>query len=208
MKLVIQRVARASVTVDGKVVSSVNQGLCVLVGITRNDTDVDASWAVRKLASIRLFDDPADAKKSWAKNVLEVNGDILLVSQFTLCHVLKGNKPDFHNAMKGPDAKVLFDRVVADLRSLHKPEKVLTGEFGAHMNVGIENDGPVTIVLDTKDFGDENSKGAKVTKNTGVNVAACAASPSSSMAEVNAFSPGPVSPGDNNTTSPSSESAQ
>ena len=151
MKLVIQRVASASVTVEGRPVSAIKQGLCVLVGIAQNDTIADAMWAARKLSTIRLF---GDEKKSWSKSLVDINGELLLVSQFTLCFVLKGNKPDFHNAMKGPEAKVLFDKIVADFGMLHKPDKVQTGEFGAHMNVGIDNDGPVTIVLDTKDYGE------------------------------------------------------
>ena len=146
----MQRVLRAGVTVNGEPVASIHHGLCALVGIAHDDTDKDVEYSVRKLLQLRLFANP-ETKKGWDKNVLDVDGSILLVSQFTLCHVLKGNKPDFHNAMSGPQAKVLFDKMVDAVRAAHSdPSKVQTGAFGEHMHVNIENDGPVTIQLNSK----------------------------------------------------------
>lgn len=149
MKLVVQRVSAASVTVGGDVVGEIQKGLCVLVGIARDDTSTDVEHVARRLLGLRLFPN-TESGKQWDANVTDINGGVLLISQFTLCHVLKGNKPDFHNAMSGAEAKQLFDHLVASIRNQHKNLPVATGTFGAYMNVHIENDGPVTIQLDTK----------------------------------------------------------
>ncbi len=150
MRIVVQRVLQAGVTVGGNSVGAIEHGICALVGIAHDDTDKDLEYAVRKLLQLRLFANP-DTKKGWDKNVMEVNGGVLLVSQFTLCHVLKGNKPDFHLAMSGPQAKVLFDQLVEMIRKTHPdPLKVQTGAFGEYMQVSIINDGPVTIQLNSR----------------------------------------------------------
>jgi D-tyrosyl-tRNA(Tyr) deacylase len=191
MRLVVQRVAQASVSVLNEhgftPVSSIGSGLMVLVGIATDDNDADMEWAARKLLTLRLFNGPvvaelscqtqeasptvtptteaatapttqevpqgtfaASAGKPWSRNVMEVNGSVLLVSQFTLCHVLKGNKPDFHNAMKGGEAKVLYDKMQTLMGTIYRPERILPGAFGEHMHVSLVNDGPVTLTLDSK----------------------------------------------------------
>ena len=150
MKVVLQRVLQASVTVDTQIVGAIQHGLCALVGVAHDDTDKDLEYTVKKILQIRLFNNPQTGK-SWDKNVLDVDGGILLVSQFTLCHVLKGNKPDFHNAMGGANAKVMFDRIVDAVRAAQPdPAKVQTGQFGEHMHLHILNDGPVTIQLNSR----------------------------------------------------------
>eukprot|EP00731_Ephydatia_muelleri_P031048 Em0022g562a len=149
MKAIIQRVASASVTVEGRHVSSIGRGLCVLLGISRDDEQKEADWMARKITSLRLFPDPA-SNKAWDKSVSDLGLEILCVSQFTLCHVLKGNKPDFHIAMEGTSANVMYNDFLKSLGSLlQRPEDAKGGEFGAYMQVHIQNDGPVTIQLET-----------------------------------------------------------
>lgn len=112
-----------------------------------------AAKPVEGATTLEVAPEPAaDAPKpkAWAANVTDVGGSVLMVSQFTLCHVLKGNKPDFHNAMKGDLAKPMFDKMVANMAAAYKPECIATGAFGAHMHVALVNDGPVTITLDSK----------------------------------------------------------
>eukprot|EP01006_Ploeotia_vitrea_P055273 TRINITY_DN67979_c2_g2_i2.p2 TRINITY_DN67979_c2_g2~~TRINITY_DN67979_c2_g2_i2.p2 ORF type:complete len:216 (+),score=27.30 TRINITY_DN67979_c2_g2_i2:35-649(+) len=159
MRGVLQRVLSAKVTVGDVVVGSIGRGICVLVGIGTEDTIEDAKWLGNKLLNIRVWE---QNEKNWAANVKAIEGEILLVSQFTLMHVLKGNKPDFHNAMspqvcpgmwKLPSdpqqAAKLFDQFVEHVRSQYVDDKVKTGAFGEYMNVDIQNDGPVTLVIDT-----------------------------------------------------------
>lgn len=150
MKAIVQRVSEASVTVSGQVVGQIQKGLCVLVGIGREDTDKDVEFIARKLLNLRLFQHP-ESGKSWDRNVVQIEGGVLLISQFTLCHVLKGNKPDFHNAMTGESARVLFDELTERMRRQYVSDRIATGQFGAYMDVRIANDGPVTISLDSRD---------------------------------------------------------
>ncbi len=107
MKALIQRVKSASVTVDGEVVSSIGRGLCVLVGIHKDDTREQLDTLARKVLAVRAFDDPESGKR-WNKSVLDLDLEVLLVSQFTLYHVMKGNKPDFHLAMGGEASKAFY----------------------------------------------------------------------------------------------------
>eukprot|EP01006_Ploeotia_vitrea_P055275 TRINITY_DN67979_c2_g2_i4.p2 TRINITY_DN67979_c2_g2~~TRINITY_DN67979_c2_g2_i4.p2 ORF type:complete len:203 (+),score=25.82 TRINITY_DN67979_c2_g2_i4:35-610(+) len=146
MRGVLQRVLSAKVTVGDVVVGSIGRGICVLVGIGTEDTIEDAKWLGNKLLNIRVWE---QNEKNWAANVKAIEGEILLVSQFTLMHVLKGNKPDFHNAMSPQQAAKLFDQFVEHVRSQYVDDKVKTGAFGEYMNVDIQNDGPVTLVIDT-----------------------------------------------------------
>ena len=150
MRGVVQRVLSASVSLPETqtLVSSVGPGLCVLVGIDREDTMEDVKWLCNKLLSVRVWDN-AETGKTWGKCVKDIDGEVLLVSQFTLCHVLKGNKPDFHNAMGPEPAAQMFDAFVELMRAQYKPDKVKTGAFGQYMKVDITNDGPVTLVLDS-----------------------------------------------------------
>jgi D-aminoacyl-tRNA deacylase len=149
MKLVLQRVTSASVSVADEIVGQIQRGLCVLVGISRDDTAEDLDYAMRKILSVRLFPDP-DTGKLWHKNVVDIDGSVLLISQFTLCHVLKGNKPDFHNAMTTKEANDLFHHMVNQMRSTIGHDRIATGSFGAYMNVHIANDGPVTLHIDSR----------------------------------------------------------
>ncbi|KAJ9450389.1 D-tyrosyl-tRNA(Tyr) deacylase [Diplonema papillatum] len=187
MRGVVQRVTSASVTVEGAVVGSVGKGLCVLVGISTTDTPAMIPWMAKKLLNLRLFE--GGGGKNWAKNVVDVDGEILLVSQFTLCHVLKGSKPDFHNAMPGSQSQPFFDELVAALRKAYRPDRIATGSFGAYMDVDIRNDGPVTLVLDApepeKPKGDPASpkKGATTKASPGAESPAPTAEASGSNAE-------------------------
>ncbi|XP_064404567.1 D-aminoacyl-tRNA deacylase-like [Halichondria panicea] len=148
MKVVVQRVTGAKVTVDGREVSCINQGLCVLLGIARDDSQKEAEWMAKKVLNLRLFDNPADGKP-WDKSASDLGLEILCVSQFTLCHVLKGNKPDFHNAMHSDLSNPMYQDFLKLLGSLYKPEAIKGGEFGANMQVHIQNDGPVTLQFET-----------------------------------------------------------
>jgi len=147
MRAIIQRVSKASVTVDGEVISSIGKGLCVLIGISRNDGPKDAEYIVRKILNLRLFD--SEDGKRWNKSVKDQQLEVLCVSQFTLQCILKGNKPDFHEAMAGDDSKQFYHQMLLDLRKNYQDDKIKDGLFGAHMMVNIENDGPVTIELNS-----------------------------------------------------------
>ena len=147
MRAVIQRVSRASVTIEGIVKSSIAKGLLVLVGIEDADTREDLEWLSAKIVNLRIFNDDAGVMNVAVK---DNGGDILVVSQFTLhAATKKGNRPSYIRASKPDIAVPLYERFVARLAvDLGKP--VLTGEFGADMKVELLNDGPVTILIDTK----------------------------------------------------------
>ena len=146
MKFVIQRVTRGCVRVEGQIVGQIGKGLMVLVGLNHHDTDEYIDHVVDKILNIRLFDDTKGAR--WKESVKSLGLEILLVSQFTLYHILKGNKPDFHSAMDGDKAKELFDKIVAKAREKYDEKKVQTGKFGEYMFIDMECDGPVTINWD------------------------------------------------------------
>lgn len=146
VRAVVQRVARAEVRVEGKVVGSIGRGLLALVGVARDDRDDDADALADKLAALRVFEDAA-GKMNLA--VGEVGGGVLLVSQFTLLgDVRKGNRPSFVDAAAPEEANRLYERVAARVREKGLP--VATGVFRAMMEVELVNDGPVTILLDTR----------------------------------------------------------
>lgn len=160
MRVVIQKVKRASVAVDDVIVSSINRGLMVLVGISTSDTGDDVEKLVKKISSLRLFEDftnpPPDQSKwdgkPWSKSLADDKElSVLSVSQFTLYGTIKkGTKPDFHKAAKGPDAIQLYQAFLTSLRKLlGGDERVQDGRFGEKMEVDLINDGPVTIVWDT-----------------------------------------------------------
>lgn len=131
---------------EGKVISQINRGLVVLVGIKRGDTLKDAEWIANKILKARLW--PKEGK-DWAGNVTDEAMEILLVSQFTLYAVFKGQKPDFHNAMPPNEAREFYSKFVEMVRGFYLPDKVKDGEFGAMMEVEIINDGPVTMQIDS-----------------------------------------------------------
>ena len=144
MKALVQRVEQAQVTVGGEVVGRVGPGLCVLVGVTHDDTSAHAEKLANKLAKLRIFDDD-DGKMN--RSVLDVGGEILVVSQFTLYgDAAKGNRPSYIEAAKPEQAEPLVDEVVDHLRALGL--KIETGRFRAAMKVELVNDGPVTIALE------------------------------------------------------------
>lgn len=146
MRLVVQRALSGSVSVEGETVGSIGQGLVVLVGFGRDDTQYDIDFCVRKLVNMRIFPSE-DEKKPWARSVQAVGGSLLVVSQFTLYCKLNGNKPDFHASLAGAWSEPLYETFVNRLRAF---VPVQTGKFGAKMEVSLVNDGPVTIELDSR----------------------------------------------------------
>lgn len=143
MKLMIQRVKKASVTIDGQLFSSIDQGLLVLVGLTHTDTKEVAQYLAKKLVALRLF---ADDQKPINASIADIDGSLLLVSQFTLYgNTKKGNRPSFVDAMAPDLAEPLFNDFVAEVKALWP--KVQTGKFGATMEVSLINDGPTTLEL-------------------------------------------------------------
>ena len=147
MRTVIQRVQRASVTGNGSTVSSIGQGLLLLLGVEAADTEEDVQWLCRKVLGLRIFDDEEGVMN---RNITDVGGDIIVVSQFTLmASYKKGNRPSWIRAAGHEHAVPMYESFVAALREgLGKP--VGTGIFGAEMQVELVNDGPVTICMDTK----------------------------------------------------------
>lgn len=144
MRVLLQRVARASVSVDEKVVGRINRGFCLLVGITHDDTQDEAQWLANKICGLRLFEDQ-DGKLN--RSLAEVGGAILAVSQFTLYgDTRKGRRPSFTDAARPEHAEPLFDYFVDQLRE--RNFHVETGVFGAAMQVTIVNDGPVTLMIE------------------------------------------------------------
>ncbi|KAJ2505271.1 D-tyrosyl-tRNA(Tyr) deacylase [Coemansia sp. RSA 2052] len=152
MRAVLQRVLQASVTVGGKVVGEIGPGVCVLVGISRDDTPEDMEYMARKVLGMRVFES-SETGNMWARGVQNMGLQVLCVSQFTLyAKSTKGSKPDFHEAMKSDESRQFFDAFVQRLGQLYNPAKVETGEFGAMMRVSLINDGPVTLQLDSRKF--------------------------------------------------------
>lgn len=148
MKALIQRVGSASVSVDGELVSSIGRGLCVLVGLHRDDGDDQLEHVVRKVLAARAFENE-DGTRRWCRSVRDADLEVLCVSQFTLYHTMKGNKPDFRQAMGGDASRELYGRFVDTMRRLYKAEKVKDGVFGALMQVSQVNDGPVTLEIES-----------------------------------------------------------
>lgn len=146
MRTVIQRVKYASVTIDGKVKSSIKQGLLVLVGIEDEDAEEDAEWLSKKIIGLRIFDDENGVMN---KSIMEIDGEILVVSQFTLmASYKKGNRPSYIRASKPDKAVPLYEYFCKEISELLNKE-IGTGEFGADMKVELLNDGPVTICMDS-----------------------------------------------------------
>ena len=147
MRVVIQRVSNASVEVDQKTTGKIEKGLLVLLGIEDADEDEDIKWLCNKIVNLRIFNDEDGVMN---KSVIEVNGDILLVSQFTLhASTKKGNRPSYIRASKPEIAIPMYEKMIAELQTA-LGKKIESGIFGADMKVQLLNDGPVTIVIDTK----------------------------------------------------------
>ena len=148
MRVVIQRVSKASVSIDGKLVSSIGGGALVLVGIEEADNETDVEWLSAKITQLRIFD---DANGVMNLSALDTDGEIMVVSQFTLhAKTKKGARPSYIRAARPEKAIPLYDLFVKRLSELNK-KPVAAGEFGAMMKVELINDGPVTIIIDTKE---------------------------------------------------------
>ena len=147
MRVVIQRVSKASVKVDSNLISSISEGLLILLGIENNDTNGDINWLIKKITNLRIFSDKNDKMN---RSIVDVNGDIIVVSQFTLhAKTKKGNRPSYINAAKTEIAIPLYEKFINDL-SVESGSNVYSGKFGANMQVTLTNDGPVTIIIDSK----------------------------------------------------------
>ena len=147
MRVVLQRVSEASVTIEGIKKSEIREGLLVLVGIENEDTEEDMRWLASKIAQMRIF---SDEEGLMNRSVMDIQGEILVVSQFTLhASIKKGNRPSFLKAAKPNVAIPMYEKFVALLKEVSSLN-VLTGVFGADMKVALLNDGPVTIVMDSK----------------------------------------------------------
>jgi len=147
MKAVLQRVARASVSIEGKIVSKISNGLLILLGIGNDDTNEDIVWLSKKIANLRIFNDD---KGIMNKSLLDIDGNAIVVSQFTLmANTKKGNRPSYIKAAKPDIAIPLYEKFIKQIETdLNK--KVGKGIFGADMKVELINDGPVTIIIDSK----------------------------------------------------------
>ena len=147
MRVVLQRVKEASVTVEGKVISKIGQGFLILLGIETEDTQEDINWLSGKIARLRVFSDENDAMNN---SIVDVDGEVIVVSQFTLhASTKKGNRPSFIKAARPEVAIPLYESFVQQLENVLQ-KKIQTGEFGAMMDVALINDGPVTIIIDSK----------------------------------------------------------
>jgi D-tyrosyl-tRNA(Tyr) deacylase len=147
MRAIIQRVSQASCAVDGKVTGQIATGFMVLLGIEDADNDEDVNWLAQKIANMRIFSDENGAMN---KSLSEVDGSILMISQFTLyASTKKGNRPGFTRSAKPPVAIPLYEKMITELGRVTGKE-IQTGIFGADMKVSLVNDGPVTIIVDTK----------------------------------------------------------
>jgi D-aminoacyl-tRNA deacylase len=148
MRAVIQRVSQASCTVDGQITGEIQTGFMILLGIEEADNTDDLQWLAQKIVNVRVF---GDENGLMNKSLVDVDGNILLISQFTLyAQTKKGNRPSFLRAAKPPIAIPLYEEMIVMLESL-LGKKITTGIFGADMKIALVNDGPVTIVMDTKD---------------------------------------------------------
>jgi D-tyrosyl-tRNA(Tyr) deacylase len=146
MKAVIQRVTQASVTIDDQVISSIKKGLLVFLGITDIDSDSDIKWLSNKIINLRIFN---DEKNIMNKSLLDIGGEIIIVSQFTLlASTKKGNRPSYIKAAKPDFAIHLYDRFITQIEQ-DLGKKAGTGVFGADMKINLLNDGPVTILMDS-----------------------------------------------------------
>jgi D-tyrosyl-tRNA(Tyr) deacylase len=147
MRVVIQRVKKANVSIDNSIVGEINQGLMILLGVENEDTENDIKWLVQKILGLRIFSD-GDGKMNLS--VSDIQGEILLISQFTLyASTVKGNRPSFLKSAKPDFAIPLYEKFISTMKT-ETSLKIETGHFGADMQVSLINDGPVTIMIDSK----------------------------------------------------------
>lgn len=149
---------KGSVGAEGETVGSIGEGLAVLLGISRDDDHTDSDFVIRKLLTLKLF---GEDDKRWQKSVKEANLELLIISQFTLCHTFKGTKPDFHMSMGADQSKPFFEEFIERLKKEYSADKVQTGKFGCHMNIDLNLDGPVTLVIDSPSKVKKNSTNEK-----------------------------------------------
>ncbi len=150
MKAVLQRVTEASVTIDGEVKGAISKGLMILLGIEQTDTEADVIWLSKKITMMRIFGDDAGLMNL---SVQDINGDLLLISQFTLhAATRKGNRPSFIKAARPEQAIPLYEKMIQQLET-YLGKGIATGNFGADMKIALINDGPVTIIIDSKEEG-------------------------------------------------------
>ena len=143
MKIVVQRVDNASVTIENELFSSIDRGYLVLFGAEKNDTKEQADWLANKLCALRCF---PDENEKMNLSIKDINGEMLIVSQFTLCaDIKKGTRPSFDNAMKPDEAKRMYEYFISKVQEHEIPVK--TGVFGAHMQINLLNNGPVTFII-------------------------------------------------------------
>lgn len=143
MKLVVQRVKKASVTIENKLFSSIDSGYLVLFGAEKDDTKQNADWLANKISNLRCF---SDENGKMNLSIKDIKGEMLIISQFTLCaDVKKGTRPGFDNAMKPEEANEMYEYFINKVKEQNIPVK--TGVFAAHMEVGLINDGPVTFII-------------------------------------------------------------
>ena len=147
MRVVVQKVKNASVKVNNQLVGEIKNGLVVLAGYEPSDSEEDISWMVQKIIKMRIFE---DSENKLNLSVLDVNEEILLVSQFTLhASLKKGNRPSYIKAADSKKAMLMYDQTISEFESVLK-QKISTGKFGANMDVSLVNNGPVTIIIDSK----------------------------------------------------------
>ena len=147
MKAVIQRVTYSNLSIDNKIYSQIKRGLVVLLGIAHYDDDNDIQWLAKKIVNLRIFNDD---KNIMNKSLIDISGELMIVSQFTLhAQTKKGNRPSYIEAANGDIAEKIYKSLILEIENKYnlKPK---TGKFGAEMKVELENDGPVTIIIDTK----------------------------------------------------------
>ena len=147
MKAVIQRVTYSNLSIGNKIYSQINGGLVVLVGVTHDDDDNDIQWLAKKIVNLRIFNDD---KNIMNKSLIDISGELMIVSQFTLhAQTKKGNRPSYIEAANGDIAEKIYKSLILEIENKYnlKPK---TGKFGTEMKVELENDGPVTIIIDTK----------------------------------------------------------
>tara|TARA_B100000925_G_C21904977_1_gene428856 strand:- start:418 stop:870 length:453 start_codon:yes stop_codon:yes gene_type:complete len=147
MRVVIQCVSEASVRIDGQIYSQIQKGLLIFLGVEHSDTEKDVEWISKKIVNLRIF---SDENNQMNKSVIDIKGQLLVVSQFTLhSKTKKGNRPSFIKAARPEFAKPLYEAFLKRL-SVHSQSLVLTGKFGANMQVNLCNDGPITLIIDSK----------------------------------------------------------
>ena len=148
MRVLIQRVSQANVSVKKKIINKIENGLLVFVAFCDEDNLLDIKWSIKKIINLRIF---SDNSKKMNYSLVDQNGEILIVSQFTLyASVKKGNRPSWNGAASSKKGKELYDCFIENLNKFYVPDKVFTGLFGADMKVELKNDGPVTIFFDSK----------------------------------------------------------